>query len=103
MTQCNIPNHPHVELLERSSLIPNPNNPRTHSQKQLQQIAASINQFGFIVPIIIDDDNNIVAGHGRWAASEALNHVPIIRVQFISEADRRAFALAENRIAEQAG
>ncbi len=103
MTEGTIPNHPHIELLERSSLKPNPKNPRTHSQKQLQQIGASINQFGFIVPIIIDDDNNIVAGHGRWAASKALGHVPVIRVKFISEADRRAFALAENRIAEQAG
>ncbi len=97
--------HPHVELVSRTSLVPNPRNARTHTEKQIQQIAASIKRFTFLVPIIIDDKNQIAAGHGRWLASELLKMelVPIIRVKFLTDADRRAFALAENRIAQLSG
>lgn len=100
-----LPNHPRVELLNPKVLIPNPRNARTHSDKQISQIAASIRRFGFVVPIIIDDEGNIVAGHGRWPGSKQLElaEVPVIRVRFLSEADRRAFALADNRIAELSG
>lgn len=105
MTQPALPNHRNIEMLPLGVLRPNSKNPRTHSQKQLQQIAAAIKRFGFLVPIIIDHDNNIVAGHGRWEASRTLKlgEVPCIRVAFVTEADRRAFALADNRIAELAG
>jgi len=100
-----LPNHLRIEMLDPASLNPNPRNARTHTDKQIAQIAASIGRFGFVVPIIVDDDNNIIAGHGRWAASKQLgsSEVPAIRVQFLSEADRRAFALADNRIAELSG
>lgn len=98
-------NHPRIEMLDPDALIPNPRNARTHSEKQIGQIAASIRRFGFAVPITVDDDGNIVAGHGRWLAAKrlGLNEVPVIRVKFLSEADRRAFALADNRIAELSG
>jgi DNA modification methylase len=96
------PNHPHIELVKRDTLTPNPNNPRRHSAKQILQIAASIDRFGFVVPIICDDDGLIVAGAGRWAAAalRGIDEVPVIRVRFLSEADRRAFALADNRLSE---
>lgn len=100
-----LPNHPRIETIDPGSLVPNPRNARTHSAKQIGQIAASIRRFGFVTPIIIDDERNIVAGHGRWAAATELKlpDVPAIRVKFLSEADRRAFALADNRIAELSG
>ena len=100
-----LPNHPRIEMLDPTKLVPNPRNARTHSEKQVAQIAASIRRFGFVVPIIIDDDGNIVAGHGRWLAARqlGLTEVPAIRVKFLSAADRRAFALADNRIAELSG
>ncbi|MBA3241402.1 MAG: ParB N-terminal domain-containing protein [Acidobacteria bacterium] len=100
-----LPNHPRIEVLDPLTLIPNPRNARTHSEKQIGQIAASISRFGFAVPITIDDDGNIVAGHGRWLAAKQLGlaEVPVIRVRFLSDTDRRAFALADNRIAELSG
>ena len=100
-----LPNHPRIEMLDPFTLIPNPRNTRTHTDKHIAQIAASIRRFGFVVPIITDDASNIVAGHGRWAASKqlGLGEVPSIRVKFLSETDRRAFALADNRIAELSG
>ncbi len=94
--------NPHIEYVPHASLRPNPTNARKHSAKQLKQIAASIRRFGFLVPIIIDDADMIAAGHGRWEASAQLDlkMVPVIRARFLTDADRRAFALAENRIAE---
>ena len=98
-------NHPRIEMLDPAILSPNPRNARTHSDKQIGQIAASIDRFGFPVPILVDDALNIVAGNGRWRAAKKLKlcDVPVIRMQFVSEADRRAFVLAENRIAELSG
>lgn len=100
-----IPHNPYVEMVRRTSLTPNSRNAKTHTKKQISQIAASIRRFGFIVPIVIDDEGNIVAGHGRWeaAAELGLTEVPVIRVRFLTDADRRAFAIAENRIAELSG
>src|SRR5439155_3779193 len=86
-------------------LTPNVRNARTHSRKQIRQIADSIAAFGFVVPIVIDEDGVIIAGHGRYAAAKLndLKEVPAIKVQGLSEAKRRALALADNRIAENAG
>ncbi len=97
--------HPNIERVQLSTLKPNPRNARTHSDKQIAQIAASIEKFGWLVPIIVDDGNMIAAGHGRWQAAKQLNltEVPIIRAAFLTDADRRAFALAENRIADLSG
>src|SRR5437763_398218 len=87
------------------ALKPNVRNARTHSKKQLRQIADSIAGFGFVVPILIDDDGVIIAGHGRHAAAKLLDlkQVPVIEVRGLSQAKRRALALADNRIAESAG
>lgn len=74
-----------MELVPPALLKPNSTNARTHSERQIRQIAASIEKFGFLVPIIIDEDNKIAAGHGRWQASTALglSLVPIIRARFL--------------------
>lgn len=96
--------HPKIELLSTTIFKPNPRNARTHSAKQIRQIAASIERFGWLVPIVADDELIIAAGHGRWQAAKLLDleAVPVIRAEFLTDADRRAFALAENRIAERA-
>ncbi|RED16657.1 site-specific DNA-methyltransferase [Parasphingopyxis lamellibrachiae] len=98
-------NHPRLEFINPASLKPNPNNARTHSDKQIIQIATSIEQFGWLVPIVIDTDNMIAAGHGRWRAAmkKKLREVPVIRAHFLTDGDRRAFALAENRLADLSG
>lgn len=98
-------NNPKVELVAINSLTPNPRNARTHSDKQVAQIAASIERFGWLVPIIVDKVDMIAAGHGRWLAARTmcLREVPIIRASFLTDEDRRAFALAENRIAQLSG
>lgn len=101
----NTHNHPHIETVRTGSLKPNPRNARTHSKKQISQIAASIQQYGWLGTIIVDDTGMIVAGHGRWLAAKklGLREVPIIKAKFLSDEDRRAFALADNKIAELAG
>jgi DNA modification methylase len=95
-------NHPHIEIVKRSALKPNPANARKHSASQIERLARSIDRFAFVEPIIADEEGLIVAGHGRWLAAGArgLEEVPVIRKRFMSEADRRAYAVAANRLAE---
>jgi DNA modification methylase len=83
----------------------NPRNARTHSRKQIRQIAASIRKFGFLNPVLIDDTNTVLAGHGRLEAArlEGLTRVPVVRFGHLTEAQKRAYLIADNRIAEQAG
>ena len=97
--------HPRIERVKCDALSPNPKNARTHSDRQIGQIAESLRRFGFLVPIVADETGLIVAGHGRWLAAATLGYVevPVIRAGFLTEADRRAFALAENRLAELSG
>ena len=87
------------------ALRPRANNPRTHSQKQIGQIAKAIRRFGFINPILVDEENSLVAGHGRLAAAKALglDEVPTVRLTDMSEAEIRAYVIADNRLAENAG
>src|SRR5215471_6711321 len=94
-----------VSWVSIDALTPNRRNARTHSRKQIRQIADSIAAFGFVVPILSDGDGIIIAGHGRYAAAELLElkQVPAIKLQGLSEAKRRALALADNKIAESAG
>jgi len=86
-------------------LKPRKNNPRTHSKKQIEQIAASIEQFGFINPVLIDGDDGIIAGHGRVEAAKLLgmSDVPALRVDHLSPAQVRAYVIADNKLAENAG
>ena len=84
-----------------SELIPYANNARTHNAEQITQIASSIKEFGFNNPILIDKDNGIIAGHGRLEAAKKLNltKVPTIRLDHLTDQQRKAFMLADNRIA----
>ena len=94
-----------VEMSAISSLHPNSGNARTHSKKQIKQIASSIERFGWTNPVLTDTDDRIVAGHGRVEAAKllGLGHVPTIRLENLSGAELRAYVIADNRLAEQAG
>ena len=96
---------PSIERLPLSALRPNPRNPRTHSKKQIRQIAASIRKFGFLSPVIVDENNMVLAGHGRLEAArlEGLIHVPTVCFDHLTAAQKRAYLIADNKIAEQAG
>ena len=94
-----------IELLPLATLRTNPKNARRHSSKQLAQIAASLRTFGFLSPIIIDENNMVLAGHGRLAAArlEGIAKIPVIRFAHLTAAQKRAYIIADNKIAEQAG
>ncbi len=93
-----------VAYLPIDRLTPDPTNARRHGAKQVRQIAASIEAFGFNVPLLVDAEGRIVAGHGRLMAAKRLGwrEVPVIRLEHLSEAQRRAFMIADNRLAEVA-
>jgi len=88
-----------------STLIPYARNSRTHSDEQIAQIAASIKEFGWTNPILIDGDNGIIAGHGRLSAARKLGHeeVPVIELKDLTETQRKAYIIADNRLALNAG
>ena len=94
-----------IGLRSVESLLPYANNARTHSASQVAEIAASIREFGFNNPVLIDDDSEIIAGHGRVLAAKHLGmeEVPTITINHLSDAQKRAFAIADNRIALNAG
>src|SRR5688500_9843012 len=94
-----------VEYRPVTALIPYARNARTHSDAQVGQIAASIREFGFTNPILVDGDNGIIAGHGRLLAARKLGmcDVPVIELAGMSEAQRRAYVIADNRLAMNAG
>ena len=85
-----------IEYTSVRELRPHPNNARTHSKKQIRQIAKSITQFGFCNPVLVDDANQIIAGHGRVEAAKLLgiDAVPTVRLSHLSEAERRAYVRA---------
>jgi ParB-like chromosome segregation protein Spo0J len=92
----------HVSIAD---LRPYPGNARTHSKKQVQQIAKSIERFGFTNPALVSDENQILAGHGRVQAAKLLGmvKVPIVRLSQMTEAERKAYLLADNKLALNAG
>lgn len=94
----------HISMRALSDLTVNPRNARKHSEKQIAQIAASIRQFRFINPIVVDQSNTILAGHARFAAAKlvGLREVPVILVEHLSPAERRAYMLADNKLAQLA-
>jgi DNA modification methylase len=93
-----------VEYLSVASLGLNPKNPRLHSDKQIRQLANSIKTFGFNVPVLVDAHLQVIAGHGRVRACKLLEitEVPTIRLEHLSEQQKRAFLIADNRLAENA-
>ena len=94
-----------IQDRDPSTLRPYANNARTHSRKQLKQIAASIERFGFTNPVLISESGEIVAGHGRVEAAKMLGHkrVPTIVLSHLTDAERRAYVLADNKLALNAG
>src|SRR5918999_627402 len=94
-----------IALRPLGELIPYARNPRTHSDAQVAQIAASIREFGWTNPVLVDGDDGIIAGHGRVLAARklGLERVPVIELAHMSEAQKRAYILADNQIALQAG
>lgn len=86
-------------------LVPQERNARTHSRKQLEQIAESIKKFGFTNPVLADGQNRIIAGHGRLEAAKLLGlmRIPVLRLEHMTEAQKRAYVIADNHLAELAG
>lgn len=96
---------PTIEMVPVGVLRPYPGNARKHSRKQVRQIADSIKRFGFTNPVLIGDDGEIVAGHGRVMAAKelGLKEVPTVRLSHLSPEERRAYVLADNKLALNAG
>jgi ParB-like chromosome segregation protein Spo0J len=94
-----------IEMWAIDRLIPYARNARTHSDSQVAQIAASIREFGFNNPILIDSSSGVIAGHGRLLAARKLDlrEVPVIVLDHLTDTEKRAYILADNRIAEAAG
>jgi len=96
---------PAYKTIKTADLIPYARNSRTHSDAQVAKLAASIKEFGFLNPVIVDSENGIIAGHGRILAAQklGLDSLPCIEAGHLSEAQRRAYVIADNRLALDAG
>jgi len=92
-------------LADINDLIPYINNARTHDDKQVAQIAASIKEFGFLAPVIISSDNSILCGHGRYYAAQklGLKKIPCIKEEYLTESQRKAYIIADNKLSLNAG
>lgn len=105
MSELQIIGPERLESIAIADLVPHDRNPRTHSKKQLKQIADSIKRFGFTNPVLVDAKNSVVAGHGRIDAAKLLGmtRVPVLRLEHMTESEKRAYVIADNRLAELAG
>jgi DNA modification methylase len=94
-----------IEMVSVDTLIPYAKNARTHSDEQVAQIAGSIKEFGFNNPVLVDKDNSVIAGHGRLMAARKLGYkeVPVVKLEHLTESQRKAYILADNRIALNSG
>src|SRR5262249_28476314 len=94
-----------VERRPTATLMPQTRNARTHSLEQVDQIAASISQWGWTVPILVDEQSNIIAGHGRVLAAQRLGlaEIPVMTARGWSEAQKRSYVIADNKLALNAG
>ena len=94
-----------MQLVDINKLIPYVNNARTHNAQQINKLRSSLREFGFINPVIIDCDFNVIAGHGRIMAAkeEGISKVPCVFVDYLTEAQKKAYILADNRMAMDAG
>lgn len=99
----NIPNE--IVLVDIEKLIPYVNNARTHSEEQIAQIAASIKEFGWTNPVLIDGDNGVIAGHGRVMAARKLgiDKVPCIELSHLSDTQKKAYIIADNKLSLNSG
>src|SRR5262249_15777076 len=105
MQACDARTNLRLESWPLERLLPSPRNARTHSPAQVAEIAGSIRAFGFTNPILVGDDGDIIAGHGRLVAAQQLGlaEVPVIVLSGLTECERRQLVLADNRIALNAG
>ena len=94
-----------MQLISVDKLVPYVNNARTHSPEQILKLRSSLREFGFVNPIIIDKDFNVIAGHGRLMAAkeEGITEVPCVFADFLTDAQKKAYILADNRMALDAG
>lgn len=94
-----------MKLLPIDDLVPYANNARTHSKEQITKIRSSLREFGFVNPVLIDKDKNIIAGHGRCEAAKAegIKEVPCVMVEHLTEAQKKAYIIADNKLALDAG
>ncbi|EDI0749339.1 nuclease, partial [Salmonella enterica subsp. enterica serovar Kisarawe] len=94
-----------IEYLLRGKLLRYAKNSRTHSDEQVDQIVNSIREFGFTTPVLIDEDNEIIAGHGRLTAAEVLEieKLPVIRLTGLTPKQKKAYRIADNKLALNAG
>ena len=94
-----------IQQVPTSSLTPYANNPRTHSASQLDRLVQSLKEFGFTNPLLVSDEMQIVAGHGRLMAAQALGleTVPVIRLSHLTDEQRRAYVIADNQLALNSG
>ena len=94
-----------LEIRPISELIPYANNARIHSPEQIDKLRRSLREFGFVSPVLIDAAGNVIAGHGRLEAArlEGITEAPCVPVEHLTEDQRRAYILADNRLAEDAG
>lgn len=94
-----------MEMVDINRLVPYVNNARTHSKEQITKLRSSLREFGFINPVIIDSKFNIIAGHGRVMAAkeEKMEQVPCVLVDYLSEAQKKAYIIADNKMALDAG
>jgi len=94
-----------MQLVPIDKLIPYVNNARTHSPQQINKLRSSLREFGFINPVIIDRVFNIIAGHGRVLAAreEGITEIPCVFVDYLTEAQKKAYIIADNRMALDAG
>ena len=99
------PVFPRYRIERTDSLAPYANNARTHSQEQIDRIAASIAEFGFTNPVLVNKQRGIIAGHGRVLAAQmlGLESVPVIELSHLTAAQRRAYVIGDNKLAELAG
>ena len=89
-----------LEKVNIDKLVPYARNARTHSKEQILQLRSSLREFGFVNPVIVDKDLNIIAGHGRvLAAKKGITEVPCVFVEHLTEAQKRAYIIADNRLA----
>lgn len=94
-----------MQLVAVSKLVPYVNNARTHNAQQITKLRSSLREFGFINPVIIDREYNVIAGHGRILAAkeEGIDEVPCVFVDYLTPAQKKAYILADNRMAMDAG
>lgn len=94
-----------MEMINIEELIPYVNNARTHSEKQINKLRSSLREFGFVNPVLIDSKKNVIAGHGRIAAAKAegIKKIPCVYVDYLTDAEKKAYILADNRMAMDAG